>query len=123
MKRCSLCQQTYADETMRFCRADGAALELVEDAPTAIFASSAVTPRSPAIEFDTKVLSESSQPLSRSRTTADLKPETHYAKSGDINVAYQVLGAPQWQLNLKGCISSIGSSERRMFVGVQEGTL
>lgn len=32
-------------------------------------------------------------------------------------------GAPQWQLNLKGCISSIGSSEQRMFVGVQEGTL
>lgn len=32
-------------------------------------------------------------------------------------------GAPQWKLNLKGCISSIGSSEQRMFVGVQEGTL
>jgi outer membrane protein assembly factor BamB len=32
-------------------------------------------------------------------------------------------GAPQWKLNLKGCVSSIGSSEKRMFVGVQEGTL
>lgn len=32
-------------------------------------------------------------------------------------------GAPQWQLNLKGCVSSVGSSEHRMFVGVQEGTL
>lgn len=32
-------------------------------------------------------------------------------------------GAPQWKLNLKGCISSIGSSEQRMFVGVQEGML
>jgi outer membrane protein assembly factor BamB len=32
-------------------------------------------------------------------------------------------GAPQWKLNLKGCISSIGSSEKRMFIGVQEGTL
>ena len=32
-------------------------------------------------------------------------------------------GAPQWQLNLKGCVSSIGSSAQRMFVGVQEGTL
>lgn len=32
-------------------------------------------------------------------------------------------GAPQWRLNLKGCIRSIGSSEKRMFVGVQEGTV
>ena len=32
-------------------------------------------------------------------------------------------GARQWKLNLKGCISSIGSSEKRMFVGVQEGTI
>jgi len=32
-------------------------------------------------------------------------------------------GAPQWKLNLKGCIRSIGSSEKRFFVGVQEGTI
>ena len=32
-------------------------------------------------------------------------------------------GAQQWKLNMKGCISTIGSSEKRMFVGVQEGTL
>jgi outer membrane protein assembly factor BamB len=30
-------------------------------------------------------------------------------------------GAPQWKLNLKGCIRSVGSSENRVFVGVQEG--
>jgi outer membrane protein assembly factor BamB len=32
-------------------------------------------------------------------------------------------GAPQWKLNLKGCIRSVGSSENRLFVGVQEGTI
>lgn len=32
-------------------------------------------------------------------------------------------GVPHWRLNLKGCIRSIGSSEKRMFVGVQEGTV
>lgn len=32
-------------------------------------------------------------------------------------------GARQWKLNMKGCIRSIASSEQRMFVGVQEGTL
>ena len=30
-------------------------------------------------------------------------------------------GTPQWKLNLKGCIRSVGSSENRVFVGVQEG--
>lgn len=32
-------------------------------------------------------------------------------------------GAPQWKLNLKGCIRSIGTSENTVFVGVQEGTV
>ena len=32
-------------------------------------------------------------------------------------------GAPQWNLSLKGCIRSIGSSENMLFAGVQEGTI
>ncbi len=32
-------------------------------------------------------------------------------------------GAPQWNLNLKGCIRSIGSSGDMLFAGVQEGTI
>lgn len=32
-------------------------------------------------------------------------------------------GAPQWKLNLKGCIRSIGNSDDMLFVGVQEGTV
>lgn len=32
-------------------------------------------------------------------------------------------GAPQWKLNMKGCIRSIGSSGKTVFVGVQEGTV
>jgi len=32
-------------------------------------------------------------------------------------------GMPQWDLNLKGCIRSIGSSGNLLFVGVQEGTI
>ncbi|HYH84682.1 MAG TPA: PQQ-binding-like beta-propeller repeat protein [Pyrinomonadaceae bacterium] len=32
-------------------------------------------------------------------------------------------GEPQWKLNVKGCISSIGSSGDILFVGVQEGTV
>lgn len=32
-------------------------------------------------------------------------------------------GEPQWKLNVKGCITSIGSSDDMLFVGVQEGTV
>ncbi len=32
-------------------------------------------------------------------------------------------GAPQWALNVKGCIRSIGSSGNLLFIGVQEGTI
>ncbi|HEX8846150.1 MAG TPA: PQQ-binding-like beta-propeller repeat protein [Pyrinomonadaceae bacterium] len=32
-------------------------------------------------------------------------------------------GEPQWKLNLKGCVRSIGSSGNGLFVGVQEGTV
>jgi outer membrane protein assembly factor BamB len=32
-------------------------------------------------------------------------------------------GAPQWNLSLKGCIRSIGSSGSMLFAGVQEGTI
>ena len=32
-------------------------------------------------------------------------------------------GAPQWKVNLKGCIRSIGESGDTLFVGVQEGTV
>ena len=32
-------------------------------------------------------------------------------------------GEPQWNLSLKGCIRSIGSSGNMLFAGVQEGTV
>jgi len=32
-------------------------------------------------------------------------------------------GAPQWTLNVKGCVRSIGSSGNILFIGVQEGTI
>jgi len=32
-------------------------------------------------------------------------------------------GEPQWKLNVKGCVRSVGSSGDMLFVGVQEGTV
>src|SRR4051812_24584936 len=89
MKRCPICHQTYSDDTMKFCRSDGAELEWFDSAPTEILGGARVTPRPSAAALDTKLLNQSG---TRSITTGDLKPETHYAKSGDINIAYQVLG-------------------------------
>jgi pimeloyl-ACP methyl ester carboxylesterase len=91
MKRCPICQQTYTDETLRFCRADGGVLESVGDAPTEILSERRMTPGH-AGGLQTNVLNEPSKPISRASTTGDLKPETRYARSGDVNIAYQVLG-------------------------------
>lgn len=42
---------------------------------------------------------------------------------GEVEAFRASNGAPLWKLNLKGCVSAMGSFETRMFVGVQEGTL
>ena len=91
MKRCPVCHQTYTEESMKFCRADGTILDSLETLPTEI-----LTQRfeSAVVNAQTTRISESpSTPTPRQTITADLKPETRYAKSGDINIAYQVLGS------------------------------
>ena len=42
---------------------------------------------------------------------------------GEIAAFRVTDGAPQWNLSLKGCIRSIGSSGDMLFAGVQEGTI
>lgn len=42
---------------------------------------------------------------------------------GEIAAFRATDGAPQWNLSLKGCIRSIGSSGNMLFAGVQEGTI
>src|SRR6185436_17618284 len=91
MKRCPSCQQTYTDETMKFCRSDGATLESLDNLPTEILTKRFDSSTPSAASVQTTALTEST-PTPRARTTGDLKPETRYAKSGDINIAYQVLG-------------------------------
>jgi len=88
MKRCPICQQTYSDETMKFCRSDGATLDHLEDVPTEILTRRFTVDNESRAGLATTVLD-----TVRARTTGDLKPETRYAKSGDLNIAYQVLGS------------------------------
>lgn len=93
MKHCPLCQRTFED-SLKFCRSDGTVLESLETAPTAILShrSNAATKSGSAAQ--TKVLRESvTDQAPTVKFTSDLIPETRYAKSGDINIAYQVLGA------------------------------
>src|SRR5207249_10941770 len=82
------CHQTDSDETMKFCRSDGATLEHLEDVPTEILTKRFTADTKSRAGLATTVLD-----TPRTRTTGDLKPETRYAKSGDINIAYQVLGS------------------------------
>src|SRR5215813_230223 len=107
MKRCSVCLQIYSDD-MKFCRSDGTLLETLDNVPTEILANRRPSSTQLA-SAETTVLNESSKPLAAARITGDLTPETKYAKSGDINVAYQVLGngpidliyVPGWVSNLE----------------------
>jgi pimeloyl-ACP methyl ester carboxylesterase len=80
MKICPQCQSTYPDDTLRFCRIDGTPLTVsaTGEAPTRTFASA----HSPTIPIQTQTL----------ELAGRARPETHYAKSGDVNIAYQVLG-------------------------------
>ena len=81
MKICPQCQRTFSDESLRFCRVDGTPLiaSTGNEAPTRTFGSGL----SPAVPIQTNTLDLGD---------AD-RPETHYAKSGDVSIAYQVLGS------------------------------
>src|SRR5689334_10036411 len=99
MKRCPVCEKNYSDLAMKFCRLDGAMLVERDDAATEILPARSAP---------------WSEPTTRSETTQldpvkELIPETRYAKSGDIKIAYQVLGdgpidliyVPGWVTNLE----------------------
>lgn len=91
---------------MKFCRADGTLLESFDGAQTEILTKRLADSTEPA-SIETRVLNKSSKPITR--ITGDLKPETKYAKSGDVNIAYQVMGdgpvdliyVPGWVSNLE----------------------
>src|SRR4051794_26680059 len=83
MKRCPKCQRPYSDETLNFCRQDGTALERItsqsEDSTTILGVVSS--------ERDT-----AETELADSSAGAPLRPPTRYAKSNEVNIAYQVIG-------------------------------
>jgi pimeloyl-ACP methyl ester carboxylesterase len=73
MKTCSTCRRTYQDETLNFCLQDGTPLDIQTTS-----------------EAETRVFTSSSAPT-LSLPTGD-RPETRYARSNHINIAYQVIG-------------------------------
>lgn len=77
MKRCPICQRAYRDETLNFCRHDGT--RLASD---------------PSGESPTRIIGAAPGLTGGSAgpVTARTRPETNYARSGDVNIAYQVLG-------------------------------
>lgn len=96
MKRCPKCQHTYTDETLNFCRHDGTSLQVISSSENRTILMNKAAPDSDAER--TRVFSSEATPgrafptspsLSRQ---ADRRPETKYAKSGDVNIAYQVIG-------------------------------
>lgn len=84
MKTCPNCQRAYSDDSLKFCRDDGTPLvnTLAGEAPTQMI-NPALAPTAPV---------QTTALASEERVKRDARPETHYAKSGDVNIAYQVLG-------------------------------
>ena len=81
MKRCPTCQRTYNEASLKFCRVDGA--RLVDDSreePTKIIGTARVA----------DIVSTNTTPLPPPSVID--RPTTKYAKSGDVNIAYQVVG-------------------------------
>jgi pimeloyl-ACP methyl ester carboxylesterase len=76
MKLCPTCQRSYQDETLNFCLEDGTPLVSQSNS-----------------EDQTRIFTSSSAPtLSLPTVAQGDRPETRYAKSNHINIAYQVIG-------------------------------
>jgi pimeloyl-ACP methyl ester carboxylesterase len=91
MKRCPRCRQTFED-ALKFCRADGALLESLEAVPTEILPNRSDVSTGSGGAAQTNLLQAAANQAPTVQLTSDLIPETRYARSGDINIAYQVLG-------------------------------
>jgi pimeloyl-ACP methyl ester carboxylesterase/class 3 adenylate cyclase len=78
MKHCPTCQRTYTDETLSFCRDDG----------THLIADIARLSEPPTRLINTTLWQDDAA----ARVTACTRPKTRYARSGETQIAYQVMG-------------------------------
>ena len=97
MKRCPTCLQIYKDETLNFCRLDGATLMIIP--PSSESLTRLITPTAhgsdAVLERDSPAEASPDNAIQTSRslpTGAERRPETKYAKSGGVNIAYQTIG-------------------------------
>src|SRR2546421_830144 len=85
MKLCPNCKRIYQDETLNYCLEDGTPLVSLQPSAedrTLVFSSTTAP-----------TLWQPPRPAASSGAAAPIeRPETRYAKSGDINIAYQVIG-------------------------------
>jgi len=88
MKQCPKCQLIYPDDELKFCRADGAPLTHYELSPGE--QATRVMPSSQHSSDSARV--SATRRASEAGVLDTTRPETKYAKSGDINIAYQVIG-------------------------------
>ncbi len=93
MKRCPTCQQTYTDETVRFCRVDGALLigdtSLTDDSSATRILPSSQTGEAQAVHTDaaqpqstTSALDARKDPISRTGELKDSASSVKYVLSG-----------------------------------------
>src|SRR5438309_1574056 len=93
MKLCPKCQRVYPDKELNFCRADGAPLSHYEtssaEQATRVMPASPHLSDSAGTEIPRQIVPRRE---SETRVIDKIRPETKYARSGEINIAYQVIG-------------------------------
>jgi pimeloyl-ACP methyl ester carboxylesterase len=87
MKQCPKCQSVYPDDELKFCRADGAPLTHYE-----VSSGEQATRVMPSPQLSDSARVSATRLQSEASILDTKRPETKYAKSGDINIAYQVIG-------------------------------
>lgn len=91
MKRCPTCRRIFNDEALNFCRDDGARLladvSSLDESPTRLINSIPLNREAQS----TKNLKPQSQSITAG-ISGSIHPKTRYARSIDINIAYQVIG-------------------------------
>ena len=97
MKRCPTCRHIYTDETLNFCRHDGVTLTSIP--PSSENVTKLINPTSPDSDaVRRRVYPAGASPGDAIQTSPSLpadagrRPETKYARSGGVNIAYQVIG-------------------------------
>ena len=90
MKRCPTCQRLYTDETLNFCLEDGTPLFSDRSSD---FSARMMQPIPDERQTQPTIIIHKQEERQSAAAGVIDRPETRYARSGDVSIAYQVVGS------------------------------